>query len=152
MLDLIKKILGDKTGEEEQHDSYKVEDANVALCVLLLEAAYVDGECSDEEKEHVITTLTTNYEVTREEIDDFISSADRKRKDAIDLFQFTRYLNNNLSKQERIEAMEAVWRIILIDGQLEAHEDHFAHKLANLLRLTHRELIDAKIKARQQLA
>ena len=53
---------------------------------------------------------------------------------------------------EKMEVMEAVWRIIHIDGQLEKHEDHFAHKLSNLLRLTHKELIDAKIKARQQLS
>jgi uncharacterized tellurite resistance protein B-like protein len=47
--------------------------------------------------------------------------------------------------------MESVWRVIHIDGRLEGHEDHFAHKLANLLRLTHKELIDAKISAREQL-
>jgi uncharacterized tellurite resistance protein B-like protein len=47
--------------------------------------------------------------------------------------------------------MESVWRIIHIDGRLEGHEDQFAHKLANLLRLTHGELIDAKIQARKQL-
>ena len=41
--------------------------------------------------------------------------------------------------------------VVHIDGKLESHEDHFAHKLANLLRLTHKELIDAKLKARTQL-
>jgi uncharacterized tellurite resistance protein B-like protein len=48
--------------------------------------------------------------------------------------------------------MESVWGIILIDDHLEAHEDHFAHKLANLLRLSHSELIDAKLRARKQLS
>ncbi len=48
--------------------------------------------------------------------------------------------------------MEAVWRIILIDDHLEAHEDHFAHKLANLLRLNHIELINAKLRARKQIS
>ncbi len=55
-------------------------------------------------------------------------------------------------KQEKIEVMESVWSILLIDEHLETHEDHFAHKLANLLRLTHKELIDAKLKVREQLA
>ena len=48
--------------------------------------------------------------------------------------------------------MESVWSILLIDEHLEAHEDHFAHKLANLLRLTHKELIDAKLAVRKKLA
>jgi uncharacterized tellurite resistance protein B-like protein len=60
-------------------------------------------------------------------------------------------MNTNFTKEEKIAVMEAVWRIIHLDAHLEAHEDHFAHKLANLLRLTHSELIDAKIKARKQL-
>ncbi len=150
MFDLIKKILGDASGRETKNND-DVQGVNMALYVLLLEAAHVDGECSSEEKEHVILTLSTKYGVPREEIDELLDSGDRKRKNSTDLFQFTRYMNNNLTKQEKIEAMEAVWRIIHIDGQLEAHEDHFAHKLANLLRLTHKELIDAKIKARQQL-
>jgi uncharacterized tellurite resistance protein B-like protein len=150
MLDQIKKVLGAGSGEKKE-ESDDVQDVNIALCVLLLEAAHVDGECSDEEKEHVILTLTTKYGVPREEIDEFLASGDRKRKDSVDLFQFTRYMNNNFTRQEKIEVMEAVWRIIHIDGRLEGHEDHFAHKLANLLRLTHKDLIDAKIKARQQL-
>ena len=150
MLDLIKKILGDASGRETKQNA-EVQDINMALCVLLLEAAHVDGECSSEEKEHVILTLSTKYDVPREEINELLASGDLKRKNSVDLFQFTRYMNDNLTKEEKIEAMEAVWRIIHIDGQLEAHEDHFAHKLANLLRLTHKELIDAKIKARQQL-
>lgn len=151
MLDLIKKILGEKPDQKEKSSNNKVQEANVALCVLLLEAAHVDGECSDEEKEHVILTLTTQCNIPRQEIDEFIAQSDKTRKDTVDLFRFTRYMNNNFTKQEKIEVMEAVWRIIHIDGLLEAHEDHFAHKLANLLRLTQKELIDAKIKARKQL-
>jgi uncharacterized tellurite resistance protein B-like protein len=151
MLGLIKKILGDTSEQKEESSGNKVQEANIALCVLLLEAAHVDGECSDEEKEHVILTLTSKCGIPREEIDDFLALGDKTRKDTIDLFRFTRYMNNNFTKEEKIEVMEAVWRIIHIDGLLEAHEDHFAHKLANLLRLTHKELIDAKIKAREQL-
>jgi len=150
MLDLIKKIMGDKSAQKTTQGD-DVQDFNIALCVLLLEAAYVDGECSDEEREHVISTLTTKFGVPSDEIAEFIASGEQKRKDSVDLFQFTRYMNNNLTREKKIEVMEAVWRIIHVDGFLEAHEDHFAHKLANLLRLTHRDLIDAKIKARQQL-
>ena len=151
MLGMIKKMMGDRS-EEKTKSSSKVQDADIALCVLLLEAAHVDGECSYEEKEHIILTLTTTCDIPREEIDEFVARGDKKRTDSVDLFQFTRHMNNSFTKQEKIEVMEAVWCIIHIDGRLEKHEDHFAHKLANLLRLTHKELIDAKIKARLQLS
>jgi len=149
MIGLIKKILGDDNQQEETVEP--TEDAHIALCVLMLEAAHVDGECSNEEMDHVIDTLTSKCGVPREEIDELIDQAYKKREDSIDLFGFTRYLNQNYSKEEKIAVMESVWRVIHIDGRLEGHEDHFAHKLANLLRLTHKDLIDAKIRAREQL-
>jgi uncharacterized tellurite resistance protein B-like protein len=152
MFNLIKKIMGDTFEKTDGESEKKAQDAHVALCVLLLEAAHVDGECSEQEKAHVISTLTTKCGIPQGEINELLACSDKKRKDAIDLFRFTRYINNNFTQEEKIEVMEAVWRIIHIDGHLEKHEDHFAHKLANLLRLTHKELIDSKIKARQQLA
>jgi uncharacterized tellurite resistance protein B-like protein len=150
MLALIKKILNNTTGQKPK-DTVSAQDAQIALCVLLLEAAHIDGECSDEEMEHVVSTLMMEYSIPRREIDELIASGHQERKDSVDLFRFTRYMNTNFTKEEKIAVMEAVWRIIHLDAHLEAHEDHFAHKLANLLRLTHSELIDAKIKARKQL-
>ena len=149
MINLIKKMLGEEPKKDLQDDDIK--DAHLVLCVLMLEAAHVDGECSDEEMEHVVTTLTDTYGLAKEEIEGLIEQAYAKRKNSIDLFSFTRYLNQNYSKEEKLSVMESVWSVIHIDGRLEGHEDHFAHKLANLLRLTHKDLIDAKIKARTQL-
>ena len=148
MIGIIKKILGD---EAPQQSSSNEDDAHIALCVLMIEAAHVDGECSDEEMDHVIETLTDKCGISRQDINELIERAYQKREESIDLFTFTRYINQNYSKEEKLRVMESVWRVIHIDGRLEGHEDHFAHKLANLLRLTHKELIDAKIRAREQL-
>jgi len=150
MFKVIKKIIG---GTSVDTDDAKAEeqDVHLALCVLLLEAAHVDGECSDEEVDHIVETLAAKGDTTRAEVEQLLELSRKERKNAIDLFRFTRYMNNSYSHQEKIDVMESVWRVILTDGYLEAHEDHFAHKLANLLRLTHKELIDAKIKARRQL-
>lgn len=149
MIGLIKKILTNDTTQVAAETSE--DEAHIALCVLMIEAAHIDGECSDEEMAHVIETLVEKCGVPKQEIDELIELAYKKRKDTIDLFTFTRYLNQHYSKEEKLEVMESVWRVIHIDGRLEGHEDHFAHKLANLLRLTHKELIDAKIRAREQL-
>ena len=62
------------------------------------------------------------------------------------------YISEHFSMEEKLAVMEDVWRIILLDGQLEKHEDHYAHKLANLLRLSHKQMIGSKLKAREQIA
>ncbi len=149
MIGLIHKIRASRNRREALEEPET--DAHIALCVLMIEAAHIDGDCSDAEMAHVIDTLITRCDVARSEIDELIEQAYQKRKDSIDLFSFTRYLNQNYTKEQKLKVMESVWRVIHIDGRLEGHEDQFAHKLANLLRLTHKELIDTKISAREQL-
>jgi uncharacterized tellurite resistance protein B-like protein len=126
--------------------------AHLALTVLLLEAACADGECSREEKAHLVATLVTDFGVSRQEIDTLLAEKNTQDQGYVNLFRYTRFINNHFSEKQKITIMESVWRIILLDDHLEAHEDHFAHKLANLLRLSHPQLIDAKLRARNQLS
>ncbi len=125
--------------------------AHLALTVLLLEAAYADGECSKEEKEHLVTTLVTNFGISRKEVDILLDEKMKGNKEYVDLFRYTHFINDNFSENQKIDLMESVWRIILVDDHLDAHEDHFVHKLSNLLRLSHSDLIDAKLRARKRL-
>ena len=151
MFDLIKKILGSDNDKVQTTDQ-DILNAHLALTVLLLEAAYADGECSGEEKEHLVATLVANFGLSRQEIDTLLADRDKEHREYVDLFRYTHFMNENFSKKQKIEVIESVWRIILLDGHLEAHEDHFVHKLANLLRLSHDELIDSKLRAREQLS
>jgi len=151
MFDLIKKIIGSSNGKVQTTDQ-DILTAHLALTILLLDAAYADGECSEEEKEHLVTTLVTNFGISRQEVDTLFADRDKERKKHVNLFRYTRIINENFSGKQKIDIMESVWRIILLDDHLEAHEDHFAHKLANLLNLSHSDLIDAKLRARKQLS
>lgn len=151
MFDLIKKMINSNNGKAQTTDQ-DVLTAHLALTVLLLEAAYADGECSGEEKEHLAATLVANFGISRQEIDTLLADRDKENREYVDLFRYTHFINENFSEKQKIEIMESVWRILLLDDLLEAHEDHFAHKLANLLRLNHDELINAKLRARKQLS
>ena len=151
MFDLIKKIIQTNSDKVEPTDQ-DVMTAHLALTVLLLEAAHADGKCSKEEKRHLVTTLETHFNVSKKEIESLLDESNTHREDYVDLFRYTRFLNENFTEKQKIKTIESVWRIILIDDHLEAHEDHFVHKLANLLGLSHKDLIDAKLRAREQLS
>jgi uncharacterized tellurite resistance protein B-like protein len=151
MFALIKKIIGG--GAAGQGRGKGVEDnIHFAAAVLLLEAAHVDDECTGEEMAHVIHTLRSEFKLAPQYVEELVALAGAERDKALDLWQFTNQMNQHYSLAEKMTVMEAVWRIIFADGRLEAHEDHFAHKLANLLRLTHKQLIEAKLQARSRLA
>ena len=41
--------------------------------------------------------------------------------------------------------MELIWKVVYADGHLDQHEDYLAHKVSKLLRLSHAQLIQAKL-------
>lgn len=150
MLDMIKKMFC-KDSKEARTSEKDALNAHTALAVLLMEAAYADGECSKAETEHMADTLVEKHGVTRNEINGLLEMSNQAHQDYVDLFRYTRFINEQFSENQRITILESVWRIILLDGHLEDHENHFVHKLANLLGFSHKDLIDAKLKARRQL-
>ena len=150
MFNFIRQTLLNNRGSIDNTPDNK-ERTRIAASVILLEAAYADHECTDDELEHVVDSLSSDFDLSRKHVEELLELADRERTQAVDIFEFTNHINNEFSREEKIAVLEAVWRIIYVDGQLEKHEDHFVRKLTHLLRLSHKEMIDAKLKAREQI-
>jgi len=150
MLNFIRKTLLNNRGQVDNGPG-REEKTRIAASIILLEAAYADHECTDDELQHVIETLSSDFDLSRKHVEDLLELAHRERSQAVDLFEFTNHINNEFNREEKQAVLEAVWRIIHIDGQLEKHEDYFVRKLTQLLRLSHEEMIDAKLKAREQI-
>ncbi len=144
MIDLIKKIVGgNETGSEKKSDTG---DINLATCALLLELANVDGKFSRQERDNITVIFKTKYSLSDEEVNELIKSSEAELENSIDLWQFTNTINQSYSLDEKLKVIETVWEVAYSDGRLEQHEDYLAHKLAGLLRLSHKQLIDAKLK------
>ena len=144
MIDLIKKIIGSKEVDSEEKTDNG--DINLATCALLLELANIDGEFSKEEKDNITVIFKTKYALSEEEIKELIKSSEAELKKSIDLCQFTNVINQNYSLDEKLKVIDTVWEVAYSDGRLEQHEDYLAHKVATLLRLSHKQLIDSKLK------
>ncbi|MFX0208040.1 MAG: TerB family tellurite resistance protein [Candidatus Hodarchaeota archaeon] len=151
MLDVVKKFFQkDAVVNTEIKEEASTERIQVAACALLLEVANSDDEFSDVERENVIQILKRDFHLSDKYAKELIELSDRERKESIDLWHFTHLINENYSIEEKIEIIEMVWRVIYADGKLDKYEDHLAHKLSNLLQLTHKQLIDAKLKVRDE--
>ncbi|TFG92648.1 MAG: TerB family tellurite resistance protein [Syntrophobacterales bacterium] len=149
MIDIVKKFFGKKTKDGPAGKEESIHDIRIATCALLLEMSQIDGEFSESEREGILSIIKREYEVDDEHITAIIETADKELKGSLDLWQFTNLINHNYTQEEKIKIIEMVWHIAYTDGRLDKHEDFLVHKIANLLRLTHRQLIDAKIKVRE---
>ncbi len=124
----------------------------IATCAILLEAALADNELSREEIEHIHTALSHLYDMDTADVEKLIEITREEGKNAIDLWQFTNLINKHYNLEQKILLMEHIWKVILSDGTLDKFEDYLARKLKPLLRLDHKQWIDAKIRARQHLS
>jgi uncharacterized tellurite resistance protein B-like protein len=148
MHDIAKRLFGkfksgSPTGEEIRASS---KDLRVAACSLLLEMAGADGTFIGSERERILSIIRQEYDLSDEEAVSLVESSQQELKESVDLWQFSNAINQHYSLDEKIRLIENIWEIALIDGKLDQHEDYLVHKLANLLRLSHEQLIEAKLK------
>ena len=147
MIDLVKKFF-DRRPENLPTDNKRERphDIRMATCALLLEMANIDDEFTESERENIILILRSNYNLPDQDVTALIEATEEELKGSIDLWRFTTLINKNYSIEEKIQIIEMVWKIAYADGRLGKHEDYLVHKLANLLRLTHKQLIETKLK------
>ena len=151
MLGVMKKFFQQDAAPEDKveiKEEDRAERIQVATCALLLEVANSDDEFSDIERDNIIQILEKDFELSDEYAQELMELSDKEREKSIDLWHFTNLINEHYSIEEKIKIIEMVWKVIYADGKLDKHEDHLAHKLSNLLKLTHKQLIDAKLKVR----
>jgi len=147
MIDIVKRFFGKMSADAPSPDNNTPRhDARVAVCALLVEMAKIDETFTSAEMEKILSILKETYGLAEEDADALIETAERELAGSIDYWQFARLINENYSTEEKIAIIETLWRVVFVDGKMDKYENHLIHKLANLLRLTHQQLINAKIK------
>ena len=150
MIDVIKKFFGKiNSGEGTSDTNGSEHDVRVAVCALLLDMAHIDEAFTKVEMDRIVKLLEERFGMNHEHVDGLLAESERALKQSIDYWQFTNLINANYSTAEKIAIIEMLWQIIYADGQLDHQENYLVHKLAELLRLSHNQLIDAKLKVKK---
>jgi uncharacterized tellurite resistance protein B-like protein len=149
MIDLVKTFFGkSEKSVSENHAEATSHDIHVATCALLLEMSNIDGEFSEVEKKNILSILKKNFQLSDENAAALLEASNEELKNSNDLWRFASLINKNYSIEEKERIIEMIWRVAYADGHLDKHEDYLVHKLAKLLRLSHKQLIEAKLEAK----
>ena len=148
-MDLIKSFFGKdrKAGPGERNDKTDLQGP-VAACALLLEMAHVDGEFDESERESIVAILKQHYDLSDAYAEEIMQTAQAEIEGSIDLWRFTHLINENYTIEEKIHLIEMIWKVAFTDTRLDKHENHLVHRLAELLNLDHKQLIDAKLRVK----
>ena len=151
MIDFVKKFFSGPSWAGTDKGDERVHDIRVATCALLLEMSRIDGDFSAEERDSIVRVMIDDFDLSPDIAQSLLDAADDELRGSRDLWEFTRLINKNYSMEEKIQIIETVWHIAYTDRRLDQNEDALAHKLADLLRLTHHQMIDAKLRVMESM-
>lgn len=143
---MLKRLLQIFAAPIDQAESTPAERIPLAAAVLLLEVAHTDGDFHQSEQALLGSLLKKHFAVSEESLDELLELAEETRKTSHDLHQFTREINKAFTQLEKERIIEAVWQLVYADGRLNHYEEALMRQLGALIGLSHRQLIDAKLK------
>ena len=144
MLDAITNFFSDSMAPPDVDEDLGEEDVRLAACALLIELAHADDEFTDDERRHLTSAVRRQYGLEEEHAEELIDLAERARKDAVDLYQFTKLIKASYSLGQKMVLMEVMWGLVYSDGELSSHEEALLRKVCHLLDLSPGYLADVK--------
>jgi len=148
MISFLKKFLTESKQAENIVQADSETKIRVATCAVLVEMANSDDDFTKDERDHIIELLRERFDLSLDEAHELIEIAEEELKGSIDIYRFTKTIKRDYSESDRLKVLEEIWKLVYADGELSGREDSLAHKLSFLLGLTHKQLIDAKLKAK----
>ena len=132
MINLLKNILNYKKSNDDVEDSKNLE----LLCGLMIEAAYTDGTIGESELKKIKFSLINVFDENEEEVDLVLDEAIKNKNNSKSLHYYTSFINKNFDSDKKLLLIEALWEIVLSDGEIHDFESNLIRRLAGLLYIS----------------
>ena len=147
MINLLKNILSNKNSPNEKEESKDLE----LLCGLMIEAAYTDGQIDETETNKIKSSLINIFGEDSNDIDLVLEQAIKNKNNSKSLYYYTSFINKNFTDEKKLLLIEALWEIVLSDGEIHDYESNLVRRLAGLLYISDVSSGNARKKALDKL-
>ena len=141
------KITGPKLSGADLND----DDFKLSAVALMVHAARIDGFYSPEEAKVMHRQIQKYFDLSEDDASLLVKDADKAEREAIDLYKFTKKLNDQLDNDGRKEIVKLLWKIVLADNEITPFEDNLVWRVSELLgvstndRIALREIVRASM-------
>ncbi|EYD72723.1 TerB family tellurite resistance protein [Limimaricola hongkongensis] len=142
--DLLRRLTA--PGPEPLPDA----DARLALGALLVRLARADGDYSVEEAERIDRILATRFALDSDAAIRLRADCEIMEAEAPDTVRFTRAIKDAVSYEDRIAVIEALWEVVLADGERDAQEDALMRMVAPMLGVSDPDSAHARQRAAER--
>ena len=148
---MLRKLtaLFDSAFAQDNEDSQAREHGlRVATALLLIEVARADYADDLAEDATMLASLKQFFALDDSEAALLLEEARSTADKAVELQQFTRRLHGELSVTEKQRVVEMLWQVAMADQKLDKHEDHLVRRIADLLYVSHSDVIRIRNRVR----
>jgi uncharacterized tellurite resistance protein B-like protein len=143
LFDAIRSFVAELADGNKQQ-GLAADDLRLATAALLVHAASIDGNVSQAEHGKLRQLLKQRFDQDDDAADDLIRRATAADEKAVDLYHFTRLLNDTLDDSERVRVIEMMWKVAYADGERTDYEDNLIWRVADLLGVSSTERISLR--------
>ena len=140
--DLLKRLL------QPEPTPVADADARLALTALLVRVARSDYDYNAGEKSRIDDITQARYGLSGADAAVLRTEAEAMEAEAPDTVRFTRAIKAAVAYEDRLAVIEALWTVVLADGQRVQEEDALLRLVSNLLGVSDRD----SALARQRVA
>jgi uncharacterized tellurite resistance protein B-like protein len=150
VFEAIRNFVVELANGEGASGGFGDDEIRVAYAALLVHAAAIDGAISDSEREKLKSLLKQRFDLDDNAAADLIARATAADERAVDLYHFTRLLNERLDEAGRLRLIETMWTVAYADGALSDYESNLIWRVADLLGVSQAERVALRQRAEAQ--
>jgi len=139
VLGRIRQLLSTPEATPSRRD-----DLQVAVAVLLVEAARMDDTFDEHERATIAHMLEHKFDLSQDETRGLIALAEQAAERSHQLHPFTRLAVQRMEPKTRIRLIEMLWEVAYADGKLDPDEDVLVRRVAGLIYVSDEDRIAAR--------
>jgi uncharacterized tellurite resistance protein B-like protein len=120
------------------------DDLQVAVAVLLVEAARMDDRFEATERAAIERLLAAKFALSPESTKTLLAHAEDLAARSNQLHPFTRLAVERMDPKERIRLIEMLWEVAYADGVLDPEEDALLRRVAGLVYVSDADRVAAR--------
>ena len=148
MIGSLRTLISNLVDDARLQDQFRNMDCRLATAALLIRVATVQSEMSEARRRKLHAVLRAGFglgDLTTAQLIEDAVAADRS---AIDLYHFTRQLNDVLDDEGRRRVVKMMWEVAYVDESMNEVASNIIWRVADLLGVPSRQ----RIELRQRIA
>ncbi len=127
------------------------DDLQIAVAVLLVEAARMDDTFDEHERASIGRLLEHKFGLSAEETGELLVLAEQTAARSHQLHPFTRLAVERMEPKRRIRLIEMLWEVAYADGRLDPDEDVLLRRVAGLVYVSDEDRVAARQRVLKRL-